>query len=393
MPNDVLFRQALAFFEKRFGHPPAVAAFAPGRVEVLGNHTDYNEGFVLAAAIDRGTFFLAAPRTDGRCLLADAVHPELESEFPAVHPPPVSGEQAWSNYVRGMWALLVPSEHATGFEGVIAGDIPLGAGLSSSAALEVSAGVAFREMAGLTTPPLDLARLGQASEHRFAGVRCGLLDQITSLFGRADHLVETDFRTLAIQHAPLPDAVRLLVCNTGVKHRLVESAYNDRRAHCEEAAAWFRARVAHPVATLRDVSMAEWEQWAAEMPPLLAKRSAHVIGENERVQKGVAFLREGRLDRFGRLMFESHASSRFNFQNSCPELDVLVERCQRLPGVLGARLTGGGFGGSVIVLVESGRAVSVGQTLARTAEVEFGRAVEPLLLRPSDGARTMPLRG
>ncbi len=391
MPNEALFQQALSFFIQRAGRTPTVAAFAPGRVEVLGNHTDYNEGFVLSAAIDRGTFFLAAPRTDGRCRLSDAVHPDLQSEFPAANPSPIKNQESWTNYVRGVWALLAPPERATGFDGVIAGDIPLGAGLSSSAALEISAAIAFRDIFGLKTDPLELARIGQAAEHRYAGVKCGLLDQVTSLFGQLDHLVETDFRSLNVRRPPFPANARLIVCNTGVKHQLVESAYNERRTHCEEAAAWFRARLPHPVSALRDVSMAEWEQWAAQMPPILAKRSAHVIGENERVVKGVQFLREGRLDRFGRLMFESHASSRYNFQNSCPALDFLVERAQRLPGVLGARLSGGGFGGSVVVLAETPRAESIATALRRSAEMEFGRTLDPLILRPSEGARPFPL--
>jgi galactokinase len=385
--SDAVLQKTLACFEKRFGKPAEVVAFAPGRVEVLGNHTDYNEGYVLSAAIDRGTYFAAGRRADSTCILADAIHPEMESRFQAQDPHPVK-EGAWSNYVRGVWAKLgIPADRLTGFNGVIASTIPMGAGLSSSAALEISAGLALAELFNLTIPPLQLARMGQAAEHEFVGVKCGLLDQISSLSGKADSLVMTDFRTLAVETVPLASDVCLLACNTHVKHSLVDSEYNERRASCEAAAAWFRERLPHPVAHLRDVSMAEWEQHAAAMPAVPAKRSAHVIGENERVLKGSALLREGRLDKFGKLLFESHVSSRLNFQNSCKELDFIVERAARIDGVLGARLSGGGFGGSAMVLVKKEAADAAGRALARAFEAEFDAPLDVIALRPSDGAR------
>jgi galactokinase len=384
--NDAVLQKALAHFESRFGIPAELAAFAPGRVEVLGNHTDYNEGYVLSAAIDRGIIFVAGRRNDNTCVLSDAIHPEFETSFPADHPNPVKGE-SWSNYVRGVWAgLQVPASRRSGFNGVLAGTIPMGAGLSSSAALEISSGLALAELFRLTVEPIALAKIGQAAEHHYVGVKCGLLDQISSLFGKADSLVMTDFRTLTVETVPLASDVCLLACNTHVKHALVDSEYNERRASCEAAAAWFRDRLPHPVRHLRDVSMAEWEQHAADMPPIAAKRSAHVIGENERVQKGSALLREGRLDKFGKLLFESHTSSRLNFQNSCKELDFLVDRASRTDGVLGARLSGGGFGGSAMVLVKKEFAEAAGRSLARAFEAEFNAACDVISLQPSEGA-------
>ncbi len=389
--NDAVIQQALAFFESRFAKPAVAGAFAPGRVEVLGNHTDYNEGFVLSAAIDRGTYFLASRRSDNSCILADAMHPELETRFAADDPHPVA-DAAWSNYIRGVWAKLgIPPARRTGFNGVIASTIPMGAGLSSSAALEVSAAIALRELYRLDFTALELAKIGQAAEHEYAGVKCGLLDQITSLFGKSGSLVMTDFRTLAVDTVPLAPHVCLLACNTHVKHALVDGEYNERRASCEEAAAWFRERLPHPVSHLRDVSMAEWERLAADMPPIPAKRSAHVIGENERVTKGAALLREGRLDRFGKLLFESHTSSRLNFQNSCRELDFLVARAERTDGVLGARLSGGGFGGSAVVLVEKAQAMAAGASLALAFASEFGTACDVIALQPSGGAHLATL--
>ena len=389
--SETVLQQALAYYETRIGKPAVVAAFAPGRVEVLGNHTDYNEGYVLSAAIDRGTYFLAGRRSDNSCRLADAMHPDLESRFSASEPVPAT-DAAWSNYIRGVWAKLgVPPARRVGFNGVIASTIPMGAGLSSSAALEISAAIALRELYNLNLSPLQLAKIGQAAEHEFAGVKCGLLDQISSLHGKANSLVMTDFRSLAVETVPLASHVCLLACNTHVKHQLVDSEYNERRESCEAAAAWFRERLPHPVTHLRDVSMAEWEQFAAEMPATPAKRSAHVIGENERVLKGAVLLREGRLDRFGRLLFESHVSSRLNFENSCKELDFLVERASHTEGVLGARLSGGGFGGSAVVLVEKERAEVAGQSLARAFDSEFGAPCDVIALQPSDGARIAAL--
>ncbi len=388
---DAALQQALTFFETRFGKPAVVGAFAPGRVEVLGNHTDYNEGFVLSAAIDRGTYFLAGRRSDNSCIIADAMHPEWETRFASDDPHRVV-DPAWSNYIRGVWAKLgIPPARRTGFNGVIASTIPMGAGLSSSAALEISAAMALRELYRLDLTSLQLAKIGQAAEHEFAGVKCGLLDQISSLFGKSDSLVMTDFRTLAVDTVPLATHVCLLACNTHVKHQLVDGEYNERRESCEAAAAWFRERLPHPVSHLRDVSMAEWERLAAEMPLIPAKRSAHVIGENERVVKGAALLREGRLDRFGKLLFESHVSSRLNFQNSCTELDFLVARAERTEGVLGARLSGGGFGGSAVVLVEKEKAAAAGQALARAFDSEFGTPCEAIALLPSEGARLSSL--
>jgi galactokinase len=385
--SETVLQNALAYYETRFGKPAALAAFAPGRVEVLGNHTDYNEGYVLSAAIDRGTYFVTGRRSDNVCIVADGVHTELETRFAADNPQPVP-DPAWSNYIRGVWAKLgVPPARRGGFNAVIASTIPMGAGLSSSAALEISTGIALKELFRLGLTPLELAKIGQASEHDFVGVKCGLLDQISSLFGKKDALVMTDFRTLAVETVPLAHDVCLLACNTHIKHALVDSEYNERRASCEEAAAWFRERLDHPVLHLRDVSMKEWEQLASTMPAIPAKRSAHIIGENERVVRGAALLRAGDLDRFGKLLFESHTSSRLNFQNSCPELDFLVDRAAHTEGVLGARLSGGGFGGSAMVLVRKEHAEAAGQSLAKSFVSEFAAPCDVIALQPSEGAR------
>ncbi len=387
MTNDLLTTLKKTFCAQ-FGTAPTVVAYAPGRVEVLGNHTDYNEGYVLSAAIDRGTYFLAALSSGPECrLLAGDVMQECR--FSVADPAP-SKVMAWANYVKGVVAgLRKQGTMNTGFLGLLGGNVPLGAGLSSSAALEMSAGMALARLHGLTLAPLDLARIGQAAEHDYAGVKCGLMDQLSSLFGRENALVMSDFRTLVATAVPLGADACFLICNTAVKHSLVESEYNERRERCEEAARFFASVLPHPVQALRDVSWDEWEQHRAKMNPIAARRAAHIIGENTRVLKGRDCLARHDLAAFGRLMFDSHESSRTQFENSCRELDVLVAAARMNPKVLGARLSGGGFGGSVVVLVRAGDAVGVGDHLAEAYRQAFGHPCTTMTIRPSDGARVL----
>ncbi len=385
MRSKTLGEQTLARFRVAYGREPTVVAYAPGRVEVLGNHTDYNEGFVLSAAINYGTYFAASPASDTGCRL---LAPDLGQScvFPVGQPAPAA-DSVWANYVKGVLAGL--QKHGStraGFLGVLAGDVPLGAGLSSSAALEMSAGLALGRLYGIVVDPHTLARIGQAAEHHYVGVKCGLLDQITSLYGRANHLVMTDFRNLDVEAVPLGADACFLMCNTKVKHALVDGEYNERRHKCEEAAAYFKQVLPRPIASLRDVTWEEWQAHAPRMDDHAARRAAHVIGECTRVVSGRALLREGKLAEFGQLMFESHESSRKYFENSCAELDILVDAARKLPGVLGARLSGGGFGGSVVVLVHPRDAEIVGKVLTQSYAKATGQPCDVAVLEPSEGA-------
>ena len=387
--RKALLDQARALWGEQFGGVPVVAAYAPGRVEILGNHTDYNEGWALSAAIDRGTVFLAAPAPDTRCrLIAGDVKEMAAFDIRTVVP---SREQPWSNYVKGVLDRLLAIQPATaGFDALFLGDIPIGAGLSSSAALEMAAGLALAELYGIAIGKLDLAKAGQTAEHDFAGARCGLLDQLSSLYGQRHALALIDFRSLAVRTVPLEKDLRVLVCDTQVKHALVDGEYNERRARCEAAAAAFAEMLKRPVAALRDVSWTEWETFSATLDPVTARRAAHVIGENKRVLDGVTLLEQGRPEAFGRLMFESHASSVKYFENSCPELDILVSAARALPGVMGARLSGGGFGGSAVVLTRAQHADAVGQSLADAYAQRFGQPCAILNIQPADGASILP---
>jgi len=369
------------------GVEPEIIAYAPGRVEVLGNHTDYNEGFVLSAAIDTGLAFALSPLEGDECLLASADFGEAV-RFQAVEPGRTD-KQRWSNYSRGVLTFLRERYgfRPRAFAATQAGDIPVAAGLSSSAALEISSGLAFAEFFGVTPEKLELAKIGQRAEHEFAGVRCGLLDQISSLFGRNQALVLTDFRSLEVELVPLPGTVAFMIANTEVKHTLVDSEYNERRERCEQAALAF-ARILGPrIKALRDVTWEDMKRYRDRLDPAVWKRAAHPVGEDERVLAGAAALRAGRPEEFGRLMFESHESSRTLFENSCPELDTLVDAARTIPGVYGARLSGGGFGGSIVALIEKDRATAVSEALAAAFASVYGRRISPRVVVPSAGAR------
>lgn len=373
-------------FAETFGAEPAVVAHAPGRIEVLGNHTDYNEGYVLSAAIDCGTFFAASPRADGQVrLVAGDIMDGVE--FPAAAPERTT-EHMWSNYVKGCLAGLNARFGAPerGFDAMFLGNVPLGSGLSSSAALETSSVFAMARLRGADVPPLDAALIGQKAEHDFAGVKCGLLDQATSVFGKAGHLVMSDFREKTFKQVAFPEDVCFLMCNTNAKHALVDGAYNERRECCERAARFFAAALDHPVSALRDVSWDEWLAHRSQMPELDAKRSAHPIGEDGRVLAGVELLREGDVESFGRLMFESHDSSRNYFENSCPELDTVVDAAKAIPGVLGARLSGGGFGGSAVVLVRKRDAEAAAAAIRHAYAHRHGDRCDTRTAICSDGA-------
>ena len=385
MLNQSVLDLAQARFQASYDAPPTVAAYAPGRVEVLGNHTDYNEGLVLSAAIDLGTFFLAAPSPDGVCRITAGDLMETVT-FPVADPAP-HPDSMWANYVKGVFAgLMGATVPPHGFNGLFLGNIPLGSGLSSSAALEISAALTLGALYGQSHGHLELARIGQQAEHAYAGVKCGLMDQISSLYGKRDALVLSDFRSLAIETVPLGADACFLLCNTGTRHALVDGAYNARRQACEDAATWVAGVLDHPVSALRDVSSDEWHRHADGLEPLTARRALHPIGENERVLEGRQALLDSDLESFGRLMFASHESSIRNFENSCDELDFIVATCRELDGVLGARLSGGGFGGSAVALVRPEAAAAAGETLQAAYARRFGTPCAIQQARPSDGA-------
>lgn len=394
--------EVVTHFKKLFGHAPPHIVRAPGRLELLGNHTDYNQGLVLALAVDRFVYMASTPRTDGVIEVASTAFPERE-KFSTSNLKK-NPDAPWADYVKGVLTeLRARGVPFGGFNAVIHGTLPMGAGMSSSAAIEVATALTVRKLrpyslraASLGAPPerdeagalppltpqekLETAKLCQAAENNFVGVKCGLLDQISSLFGKAHHAIEIDFQSLSVEAAPMFGEIAIVVCNTGVKHALVGGEYNALREHCEAAARKLGVK------TLRSVD--------AKMLAVNRKRlterehqcALHIVGEIQRVVHGSRALRDGDFEQFGAFMFQSHESSRDNFKNSTAELDVLVELARAHPAGLGARLTGGGFGGATINLVRRDRVEDFMRRVAQQYEQRTGRKTEPILCQIVDGA-------
>lgn len=353
-----------------------VSAYAPGRAEWLGNHTDYNLGLVLGLGLDVGTTVTGTPRPD-RVLGLHAEDLGESCELPLDDLRP-SAPGAWSNYSAGVAAGFIGrGAAATGLDLSIRSTLPIGAGLSSSAALECATARVLQAAWGTNFDGFELARIGQEAEHRFAGVRCGLLDQVTSLFSQRDQAVFFDCRSLAVERVPVPAAAAFVIVQTGVKHALSDGAYNDRRAECEAAAA------ALGLESLRDATPVMIDQ--AEADGRLAgaplRRARHITGENARVAEAVEALRRGDLAAVGALMNASHESSRVLFENSCAELDHLAAAARETGGCLGARLTGGGFGGAVLALATDDRVDDFTRVLESRIEADWGRRPAVLVTR------------
>ena len=394
-----LERSALAAFEATFGPGPSVLARAPARVELLGNHTDYNGGLVLAAAIDRFTVVVGRPLpASTRVGRARSAHFETVEAFDLDDPEP--GEAgSWGRYVRGVaWALHA----ATGFEAAIAGDVPLGAGLSSSASLQAAFALFLLRIGALGDPALAdlddpgrmaLARSLQRGENEFVGVQSGLLDQFSVLFGRAGHALFLDCRSLDWERLPLGDpAPAIVVCDSKTSRRLADGQYNVRRAECERALAVFQARRGEDaVRSLRDVALDDLKASWGDLDPVGRLRARHVLTENERVRQGAEALRNGDVPAFGRLMSASHASSRDDFGNSAPALDALVEAAEAAPGFLGGKLSGAGWAGCTVNLVARDRAGDFTEAVAAGYERRMGARPEVHVCQAAEGASARAL--
>jgi galactokinase len=366
----------LGAFERAFRRLPEFVSEAPGRVNLIGEHTDYNEGFVLPVAIDR-TVTAAAAAAEGKRVRVCSVDLDARDEWP-VDAPRRTGRREWRDYVRGVaWSLLDAGHEVRGADLAIAGDVPIGAGLSSSAALEVAVAGALCAVSRIELEPQRLALLCQKAENQFVGVQCGIMDQLASACSRAGHALLIDCCSLEIEHVPLPGDLAIVVVDSKVPRALGETAYNDRREECLAAAH------ALGVASLRHAGNVD----IGRFPGLLNRRARHVIWENQRVLDAVTALRAGDLGRFGELMYESHASLRDDFEVSTPELDWLIELASRAEGVIGARLTGAGFGGCTVNLVERDAVRSFEAEVVGRYRERTGLAAEMLLCEAVDGLR------
>ncbi|MCS6834410.1 MAG: galactokinase [Anaerolineae bacterium] len=373
-------QRVIARFEEHFGQPPAFVVRAPGRVNLIGEHTDYNEGFVLPMAIDRAVWVALRPRADRR------VHVEsldfdtpIDFSLDELH----KGANSPAEYVKGVaWAVQQAGHILQGWEGVMQGDVPIGAGLSSSAALELAIARAFQAASGYGWDGPRMALLAQQAENQWVGVQCGIMDQMISAVGLAGHALLIDCRTLESTPAPLPPETVVVVLDTNTRRGLVDSSYNERRAQCEAAAAHFGQRV------LRDVTMAQLEAASADLDRLIVRRARHVISENARTLRALEAMRAADPVQLGLLMNASHVSLRDDFEVSSPALNQVVEVAGQHEACFGARMTGAGFGGCAVALVRAAQA----EAFVAHVEAAYG-AASPFpkptayVCQPSDGAQ------
>ena len=363
---------------------PSVRCAAPGRVNLIGEHTDYSGGFVMPAAIDFCTVATIRPRSDGQILLSSANMSE-QVTYPA-SPLPARARKHWSDYPIGVaWSLAQEGVCVQGFDLALEGNVPLGAGLSSSASIEVATAFALLELAATAMPLKKIALACQRAENLFVGARSGIMDQFIACAGKQDHALMLDCRTLEYRLLPIPAHVRLIICNTMVKHEHAGGQYNVRREEVEEG-----TRILHhrwpEIELLRDATEAQLEACRELMPINVYRRCRHIITENGRTQRAALALEEGDLATFGVLMAQAHQSMRDDFEASCVELDTMVSIATSLPGCYGARMTGGGFGGCTVNLVEESKAEQFQQGMHQAYRAATGIASDIYLCRASAGA-------
>ena len=378
--------RAAQLFTRCFGHPPRWLVAAPGRVNLIGEHTDYNDGFVLPMAIRR-YIVIAAGANSGRQVTLHSVTTGETATF-SVRPKVERGEPGWSNYVRGVIAGFQKlGKKVAGFDAIIESTLPFGGGLASSAALEVATATLLEAMAGPALDPLEKALLCQQAEHEFAGVPCGIMDQFTSILAQEDHALLLDCRSRTTTSVAMTDpAVTVLIINTNVRHKLAESEYAKRRSQCEAAARVLK------VAALRDATPEALEAARRQMEPVVFRRARHVISENQRTLQAAQAIQASDWDAVGRLMYDSHRSLREDYEVSCPELDTVVDIAQGIGaagGVIGCRMTGGGFGGCAVSLVRTDAVQRTTRALDMAYEKKTGRQANIFSSRPAAGARVL----
>lgn len=369
-------------FVERYGEPPAILVRAPGRVNLIGEHTDYNDGFVLPMAIERAVWLAARPRPDRTVRVYSTDYDETaDFDLAALD----KGGPAWSEYLKGTaWALADAGHDLKGWEGTLGSDVPIGAGLSSSAALELATARTLAAVADLPWDPAVMAKLAQRAENRWVGVNCGIMDQMISAAGREGHAVLIDCRSLATSRVPLPEGTVVVILDTATRRGLVDSAYNERRSHCEAAAAGFG------VPALRDVTPEGLAVRIEELDGLTARRARHVVTENARTVAAADAMRAGDAAELGALMDASHVSLRDDFEVSSDALDVMVEIARARPGCLGARMTGAGFGGCAVALVEADAAAGFETAVASEYESRMGLEPRIYVTGASAGAAVQP---
>ena len=380
--NQQIKEKVLSDFKKNFGGEPTIVR-SPGRVNIIGEHTDYNNGFVLPAAIDKAIYVAVSARKDYAIkLFSGEFNESFETSLSELKPT----DKGWPNYILGVADQLKKGNYKiSGFNLAIDGDVPIGSGLSSSAALECATGFALNEIFKLNISKKELAFIGQKAEHSFAGVRVGIMDQFASIFGRKDHVIKLDCQSLDYEYVPLKlEGYKILLLNTNVKHSLGSSEYNTRRAQCEQGVAWVKEH--HPeVNSLRDVSMEMLHQHVEPRDPLIYRRCKYVVEEKERLLTGCEDLKKGDLKSLGKKMFRTHDGLSKEYEVSCKELDFLVDAVRDNPDVIGARMMGGGFGGCTINIVKEEAIDLLVKETGDSYQKEMGKELTAYIARVEDG--------
>ena len=377
-------------YREKFGHAPAHIARAPGRVNLLGEHVDYNDGFVLPAAIDRATYVAFSPTKVPHSTLLAADFDQQASFAPETIPSKTRADSSplpeWALYPAGvMWALLDENLSVRAMNAVYASDVPRGSGLSSSASVEMAFMIAWQTLGDWTLPPLQRALLGQRAENKYVGVNCGIMDQFASACGLENRLLLLDCRSLEWKTLSLPAEIALVIADTTVRRKLTSGEYNKRRAACEEAVRLLQQDLPG-IKALRDVAVEDFNRLSAKLPQEVERRARHVVEEIRRVGRAQALLDAGDIAHFGKLMNECHVSLRDLYEVACPELNAMARIAQSLRGCYGARLTGAGFGGCTVNLVERAQSEAFVDTLSRAYEKETGFHPKIFTTRASEGA-------
>ncbi len=388
-----LIDQITKEYQEKFGHTPAHIARAPGRVNLLGEHVDYNDGFVLPAAIDRATYVAFSPANARHSTLVAADFNQQASfsaeTIPTKTQPDSSPLPEWALYPAGvMWSLVEEGLSTLSMNAVFASDVPRGSGLSSSASVEMAFMIAWQTLGRWTLPPMERALLGQKAENQYVGVNCGIMDQFASACGVDNQLLLLDCRSLEWKTIPLPKDVAIVIADTTVRRKLTSGEYNKRRNACEEAVRLLHQDLPN-IKSLRDVNVEDFNSLSGKLPVEMEKRARHVVEEIERSNQAQALLEAEDIQKFGRLMNECHISLRDLYEVSCPELDAMVRVAQSLDGCYGARLTGAGFGGCTVNLVECEKAEEFSRSLAMGYENKTGSRPEIYITRASNGAELL----
>lgn len=383
----IMKEKVIEAYYTQFGTAVAACFFSPGRINIIGEHTDYNNGFVLPAAIDKGIYVaIGQNQTDSIHLYSLAFDESFSIALADLH----ITKKPWANYILGVVAQVIKlGKKSGGFNLVIGGDLPIGAGLSSSAAVECAVLFAINELYHLQLTKLQMVQLAQQAEHEYAGVKCGIMDMFASMFGKKDHAIQLDCRTLDYQYIPLDlSGYSLVLLNTNIKHSLANSAYNTRREECEQGVAWLTEQFPK-VQSLRDATIAMLNEAVLAKNKLVYTRCRFVVEEISRLQEACSALANGNINTLGEKMYATHTGLSKAYEVSCAELDFLVDNAKQYEAIIGARMMGGGFGGCTINIIKSEMANTVIETLANSYANAFNIALSPYIVTTYSGTQQL----